>query len=152
VYDPSSCEIGYNDNINNFSSFGNTLSSVASGNWTNGTTLTIPANSQFKVSCYVSTNYSPSFSAGMQSQLFILFSISLYTSSRYYCLALGNPTSTNCFITALCRLTNSTGTPISNNSTCDIMDFFDLSSDSSTSVSICFYPVTWDGSSINSLT
>jgi hypothetical protein len=145
-YNSSTSEITYTTGIISYLS--QTLSSVAPLTWTNGVNITISSNRKWKVDVIIQTNYAPSSS---ETTPFIGMSIALYTSTIIYGINLNNPSTTNNYIIAICdpKLNNNTSSSI--NASINISDIFDLSSDTSSSCYISFYPITWDNSNIGTM-
>jgi hypothetical protein len=126
------------------------ISSAVVSSWNNGASLTIPANSRFKVEVIIATNYNPAFMIPNPPP-WGAFSIALYTSSRYYGVTMGDPTTTANYIYSQCSPINSSGMVIPVKSTALVSDLFDLSTDSATSANICFYFINWDNTNIGAL-
>jgi hypothetical protein len=126
------------------------ISSAVVSSWNNGATLTIPANSRFKVEVIIATNYNPAFMIPNPPP-WVAFSISLYTASRYYGVTMGDPSTTSNYIYSQCSPINSSGMVIPVKSTALVSDLFDLSTDSATSANICFYFINWDNTNIGAL-
>jgi hypothetical protein len=126
------------------------ISSAVVSSWNNGASLTIPANSRFKVDVTIATDYTR-LTIGMQPPPWVAFSISLYTASRYYGITLGDPTTTSNYIYAQSSLPNSSNVKPTVKASCNMSELFDLSSDSATSCNISFYFIDWDNTNIGAL-
>jgi hypothetical protein len=126
--------------VNNYTLYGQTLSSIVMQTWTNGNSLTIPSNKRFNVTVMIGTNYTGQW---------VGCCISLYTSSRYYGLTYGNPTTTNNYVTTICNPITSSSSSSGIQGTLSVTDIFDLSSDASTSVNVSFYFKDYDNTNIN---
>jgi hypothetical protein len=147
-YNPSTYEISYATGV--ISLIGQTISNATVASWNNGSTFTIMPNRKYQLTAVISTNYNPTYSSPNPPP-FVGFNLSLYTSSRYYGVTLGNPSSTNNFIISTVSPQTSSGGKANINACCNYSDIFDLSADSSTSANVAFYFIDWDNTNISSL-
>jgi hypothetical protein len=142
-YNISTGEIAYGSGL--ISSLNNSLTSLISSSWTNGVSISIPANRIFYLTCTISSNYA----VGAASTVWAGISVSLFTSSRYLPLTLGNPASSNNLVISLVNPLNSSASQSGLHASWLFSDYYDLSNDSATTTNISLYPVTYDATSIN---